>query len=59
MQLYIKTFYNTLVRQGSFSTPSAAYAGFKVDSKPKVENADIDKLETKKVKKRNDKQRKK
>lgn len=49
MQLYIKTFYNTLVRQGSFGTPSAAYAGFK-DWTEKKFDTDIDKLKSEKGK---------
>tara|TARA_S200002703_G_C3784962_1_gene241969 strand:- start:409 stop:1620 length:1212 start_codon:yes stop_codon:yes gene_type:complete len=49
MQLYIKTFYNTLVRQGSFGTPSAAYAGFKEWTEKKFDT-DIDKLKSEKGK---------
>jgi len=49
MQLYIKTFYNTLVRQGSFGTPSATYAGFKEWTEKKFDT-DIDKLKSEKGK---------
>tara|TARA_R100001443_G_C3353266_1_gene177297 strand:+ start:730 stop:1944 length:1215 start_codon:yes stop_codon:yes gene_type:complete len=49
MQLYIKTFYNTLVRQGSFGTPSAAYAGFKEWTEKKFDT-DIAKMKSEKGK---------
>tara|TARA_Y100001937_G_C7106702_1_gene325406 strand:+ start:102 stop:1316 length:1215 start_codon:yes stop_codon:yes gene_type:complete len=49
MQLYIKTFYNTLVRQGSFGTPSATYAGFKEWTEKKFDT-DINKLKSEKGK---------
>ena len=49
MQLYIKTFYNTLVRQGSFGTPSATYTGFKEWTEKKFDT-DIDKLKSEKGK---------
>jgi len=49
MQLYIKTFYNTLVRQGSFGTPSATYAGFKEWTEKKFDT-DIAKMKSEKGK---------
>jgi len=49
MQLYIKTFYNTLVREGAFGTPSATYAGFKEWTEKKFDT-DIDKLKSEKGK---------
>jgi hypothetical protein len=49
MQLYIKTFYNTLVRAGSFGTPSAAYAGFKEWTEKKFDT-EMEKLKSEKGK---------
>jgi hypothetical protein len=49
MQLYIKTFYNTLVRAGSFGTPSATYAGFKEWTEKKFDT-DISKMKSEKGK---------
>jgi len=49
MQLYIKTFYNTLVRAGSFGTPSATYAGFKEWTEKKFDT-DIAKMKSEKGK---------
>jgi hypothetical protein len=49
MQLNIKTFYNTLVRTGSFGTPSATYAGFKEWTEKKFDT-EIEKLKSDKGK---------